>query len=267
MMPIERELTIARDDGVRNENNLPFLLEPEQPSNRGILLIHGFSATPWEMRPLGEMLFRRGDTVFAVRLPGHGTSPSDLAGRSAEEWLAAVERGYQLLAERNLSIVGIGQSTGSLLLLRLSLSRSFDAMVLLSPFLRLKHPLAPFAGLLHYWMPYNTRPLPESEQPYYYQKRPLKGIKQINRLRRQIKAVLHKISQPVLTLAAQGDETIAPGTSLDLFQRLGSTQKKFHSFGPEVPHVLTTSGNPRQQEVFTQIDEFLSSISPENQQS
>ena len=260
MMDIDRELSIARNDGVTNNNNLPLLLEPEQPSGRGILLIHGFSASPWEMHALAEFLYQRGNTVFVVRLPGHGTSPSDLISRSAEEWLVAVERGYQLLAERNLSIIGIGQSTGSLLLLRLSLSRDFTAMVLLSPFLRLKHRLARFAGILHYLIPYNHRPLAEQEQPYYYQERPLKGIHQINRLRHQVKAVLHRVSPPVLVLAAEGDETIAPGTSLDLFQRLGSSQKEFHIYGPEVPHVLTTPGNPRQQQVFTQINEFLDSV-------
>ena len=40
---------------------------------------HGFTATPDEMRPLGEALAARGFRVEGVRLPGHGTSVEHLA--------------------------------------------------------------------------------------------------------------------------------------------------------------------------------------------
>lgn len=260
MIAVEREISIARNDGVVNEKNLPFLLEPEKPSGRGMLLIHGFSATPQEMRPLAKSLYQRGDTVFTVRLPGHGTSSLDLAGRNCEEWLTAVDRGYQLLVNRGLSVVGLGQSTGALLLLKLALSRHFEGLVLLSPFLRLRHRLAPFAGLLHRWIPYHKRPLAPEEQPFYYLERPLQGIHQINRLRRQIRHSLPQLTTPALVLATEGDETIAPGTAIDLFHKLGSNHKEFHAFGMNVPHVLTTSGNPCQQEVFMLIDYFLNNL-------
>jgi carboxylesterase len=257
MTAIEREIDIARRDGVNNQQNLPFLLVPDQPSGHGILLVHGFTATPHEMRPLAERLYQQGDTVFAVRLPGHGTSPADLAKKRYEEWLDAVDRGYQLLADRGLSVTGVGQSTGALLLLNLAHSHHFDALVLLSPFLRLRHWLAPFAGLLHRWFPYQTRPLAPEEQRYYYLQRPLQGVHQINRLRHRIKNILQRITTPALILAAEGDETVAPGTGKILFDKLGSNDKEFHIFGKDVPHVLTTSSNPRLQEVFTLIEEFL----------
>lgn len=44
----------------------------------GCFLIHGFTATPWEMRFLGERLHSAGRSVRAVQLMGHGTSPEDL---------------------------------------------------------------------------------------------------------------------------------------------------------------------------------------------
>lgn len=263
MTDIEREISLARSEGADNDKNLPFFLEAEPSSGRGVLLIHGFTATPQEMRPLAEHLHQRGDTIFAIRLPGHGTSAADLAGRNYEEWLSAVDRGYQVLADRGLPVTGIGQSTGALLLLKLGLTRPFDAMILLSPFLRLRHLLAPFAGILHHWLPYHKRPLSQEEQPFYYLKRPLKGVHQINRLRRQVRSTLPRITTPALVLAAEGDKTIATGTANDLFHRLGSPHKELHVFGLEVPHVLTTSGNPCQQETFTLIDNFLSNL-PQN---
>ena len=62
--------------------------------------MHGFTATPWEVRPFAEALAESGYVALGVRLPGHGTRPEDLARRRYEEWLAAVEEGYGLLAGR-----------------------------------------------------------------------------------------------------------------------------------------------------------------------
>src|SRR5688572_17767016 len=39
------------------------------------LLLHGFTGSPWDMRPLGERLSERGYAVRAIRLPGHGSTP------------------------------------------------------------------------------------------------------------------------------------------------------------------------------------------------
>lgn len=261
MSTLEEEIARARSDGVTDPEHFPFLLEPEQPSGRGVLLVHGFTATPQEMRPLAEHLWSNGDTVFAVRLPGHGTRPADLATRSYREWLTAVEQGHRLLTEKGLAVSGIGLSTGSLLLLDLAIDRPFSALVLLSPFLRLHHRLAPFAGLLRQLMPYQKRPLPEPGHSFYYTERPLAGIHQINLLRRRVRRKLHDISTPVLVLAGAGDKTIAPGTAAALFHELGSPHKKFHLFGEDVPHVLTTSENPRLRETLAMIDSFLNGLS------
>lgn len=258
---LEREIAAARKDGVSNSENLPFLLEPDQSPNLGILLVHGFTASPREMRPLGERLTQQGHTVFAVRLPGHGTSAEDLAGRRYEEWLAAVEHGYQLLEDRGLSVVGVGLSTGALLLLRLAGARRFRALVLISPYLRLRHRLAPLAGLLHRLIPYHERPLLPEEQPYYYTRRPLQGVHQINRLRHKIRAELPRITAPTLVLTAKGDQTIAPGTAHDLFQRIGSRNKAFHDFGATASHVLIAPESPCRNEAFARIEQFIASLS------
>src|SRR5256885_14246546 len=61
----------------------------------GCLLIHGFTATPDEMRPLGEALAARGFPVRAVRLAGHGTEVADLAGTRWTDWFASVAEGPQ----------------------------------------------------------------------------------------------------------------------------------------------------------------------------
>ena len=50
----------------------------------GCLLIHGFTASPQEMRRLGEHLAGEGHTVLGLRLPGHASTPPDMLPRALE---------------------------------------------------------------------------------------------------------------------------------------------------------------------------------------
>jgi carboxylesterase len=263
---LEQEKKLAIREGVTHPENFPFQLQPQQPNGRAILLIHGFSSSPKEMRPLAEALKNAGFVVCAVRLPGHGTSPEDLAQRNAEEWLASCDEAVEyLLANYEHVSVG-GLSTGALLAVMTALRYPLEKLILLSPFLRLNHILAPFAGLLSPFLPYQKKDIPVAEQPFYYQRRPLRGISQINRLRRRIAGQLPAVKAPTLVLASTGDATIAPRTAKRLFQRLGSRNKLFHCYAEQVPHVLTSPDNPEQLDVLKRCVDFLLS-DPSNDQT
>ena len=253
----EQETELAHKEGVSHPENLPFFLSPENPNGQAVLLIHGFTASPREMLPLGRILQKHNFTVYGVRLPGHGTSPEDLSTRRASEWQTNVKHSYQSLVKMDFEISVAGLSTGALLALNLALQHPLDKLILLSPFLQLQHFLAPFAGLLSYLIPYQNRDISESERPFYYQQRPLRGIAQINRLSRQLRGKLSLITTPSLILTSTGDATIAEGTAAKIHQQLGSNQKQFHCYGNEVPHVLTTAENPLQQDVLQRCINFL----------
>jgi carboxylesterase len=44
----------------------------------GCLLVHGFTGTPDEMRPLGKHLSDNGFTALGIRLFAHSTKPADM---------------------------------------------------------------------------------------------------------------------------------------------------------------------------------------------
>ncbi|MEA3363728.1 MAG: alpha/beta fold hydrolase [Thermodesulfobacteriota bacterium] len=259
MQWFEQEIELAHKEGVSHPENLPFFLAPETPSGQAVMLIHGFSATPREMLPLGKILQQHNVTVYGVRLPGHGTDPEDLATRRAEEWVITAEDGYQSLVEMGFKVSIAGLSTGALITLKLALQHHLEKLILLSPFLRLEHFLAPFAGLLGYLIPYQKKDISTDDRPFYYQKRPLKGIAQINRLSKQLNGKLNLITTPSLILTSTGDATIAAGTAEEIHRQLGSNYKAFHCYGDEVPHVLTTAENPQQQDVLQRCVDFLDS--------
>lgn len=240
--------------------NRPFLLEPQLPAKGTALLVHGFTASPWEMRPLGEALAEAGFLVLCVLLPGHGTTVADLAGRRYEEWLATVQEGYGQLAEKGLPVFGVGMSTGALLLLALAAREKFTGLALLSPFLRLRHRLAPLVGLLRHIKSHQRRRLPEHLTPYFYDRRPLNGIHQIRRLIRRIEPALESVTAPTLVLTALGDRTVDAASAHRLYERLGSSRKELHQFDDEVGHDLATRGNPRWEETRERILDFFSRI-------
>jgi len=250
----------ARDEGVTQEENLPFLLTPDRPARSAVLLVHGFTASPWEMRPLARQLVAQGLTSLAVRLPGHGVSAEKLARSRLEDWLAEVERGVQWLRETHQCCYGVGLSTGGLLLLPAAAERRLDGLALLSPYLRLRHWLAPLAGLLQHLVSFQDRPLAAGEADYYTSRRPVAGIHQLNRLVRRIRPLLPRVRVPTLVLSSSGDRTVRPESALDLFNRLGTVNKSFHLYGDRVPHVLTSPANPLREEAVQRVGSFLLSL-------
>lgn len=90
----------------------------------GVVLIHGFTGSPFEVRYLGEQLARAGITVSAPLLPGHGTSLDDLDRTSWQHWVDHVERAVDALATRCGRVAVVGQSLGGLLALYVASRRT-----------------------------------------------------------------------------------------------------------------------------------------------
>ena len=101
-----------------------YLLEGQgERARTGILLIHGLTGTPNEMRVLARGLHLQGYTVYAVKLAGHCGTLDDLVGTSWLDWLASVRRGADLLSRRVDRVVVGGLSMGAVLALALAQER------------------------------------------------------------------------------------------------------------------------------------------------
>lgn len=242
---------------VPRPENQPFHLHPKTQGKPGVLLVHGFTASPWEMRPLGEILCQAGYPVSAVRLPGHGTTPEDLCQRRYEEWVDATREAYNVLKQETGSVHAIGMSTGALVLLALAADQDFRSMVLLSPFMAMLHRLAPFTGILRHFRKFQPRDLATHLAGFYYDRRPVNGVYQICRLIRQIRSALPTITAPTLAINALGDRTVKVDSGYELFLRLGSECKEYHLFGPQIGHGLASPDHPSWQPMLDLILRFL----------
>ena len=90
---------------------------------RGVLLIHGLTGTPNEMRMLGKGLNKKGFTVSAVQLAGHCGNVEDLLATGWRDWYASVQRAADELATRVDQLFVGGLSMGALLALKLAADR------------------------------------------------------------------------------------------------------------------------------------------------
>lgn len=248
-----REASSAR--GVINQDNLPFMFNPVGATT-AVLLVHGFTASPWEMRLFAEHLAKERVASLAICLPGHGTSPEDLAKRCWEEWFETVTEGHQVLRSEFDSIYIAGMSTGCLLGLVLATRQPLSGLLLFSPYLRLQHWLAPFSGWLYRLHPYH--PSHDTEpSPYYYNRRPVAGVHQINRLIGHVKNSLREIGCPVLAFSGDADQTVDIASAQELVNALGSTVKTYRRLSPNVPHILTREENPQREEMFREVSRFI----------
>jgi carboxylesterase len=101
-----------------------FLLEGHGTHARtGVMLIHGMTGTPNEMRLLAKGLHKQGFTVYAVQLAGHCGTVDDLVGTRWRDWLASVRAGADRFAPHVDRMVVGGLSMGSVLALALAQER------------------------------------------------------------------------------------------------------------------------------------------------
>ena len=111
-------------EGLLNSNKAIFF---PRSNEAGVLLLHGYTSTPYEFYDLSRYLANKGVSVYAPTIAGHGTSPKDLANTSIEEWKKSVEEGYKFLKQKSKKVYVVGSSLGGNLALHLA--HKFNASV------------------------------------------------------------------------------------------------------------------------------------------
>jgi carboxylesterase len=92
----------------------------------GVLLIHGLTGTPAEMRFVGNGLNRAGFTVLGMQLAGHCGDEADLLATGWRDWYASAAAAADRLRDKVDHLFVAGLSMGAVLALKLAIDRPRD---------------------------------------------------------------------------------------------------------------------------------------------
>ncbi len=250
------DLTVAKASGLRPGNE-PYLLINNN-SDKAIILVHGFTASPWETKELGQFLYKHNYTVYGVRLYGHGTDVEQLRYSGWEQWYDSIENAYAALNYYSPSISIAGVSIGGALSFNLAENHpDIKAVVSMGTPIYLQNKQSKLAFIAKYFMDYTAASsLSDEEKLYYYDRRAVAGVAELYGAIGSYKSKLNKITQPVLILQAKNDPTVVPVSAEIISSKLASTNKKVISYDLD-KHVLLKSSS--KEKVFADILGFLQS--------
>ncbi|MFI5355819.1 MAG: alpha/beta hydrolase [Opitutales bacterium] len=229
-------------------------------SKRTLLLVHGLTGTPNEMRHLAFYFHKRGYNVHCPVLANHGLPLDDLKRTTWEElyaslrsvFLAAVAEGDQVF------VAGLSMSALLVLLLAEEFSTKVAGVVCLSPTLFFDgwnvpwyHRLLPLASHspLKYYLYFRENPPYGIKNAriramvhrhfsaarlddvgdtarYGYAFFPVSLFNQLERLARRVTPLLGRIHAPVLLIHPEEDDTASVKNSQWIFDRVASATKE-----------------------------------------
>ncbi|ADI30161.1 alpha/beta hydrolase [Methylotenera versatilis] len=95
----------------------------ERKGNVGVLLIHGLTGTPTEMKQFGKLIARKGFTVACPELAGHCATIEALSATKWHDWYISIEKAFDALKQECDHVFVAGLSMGALIALLLAAKR------------------------------------------------------------------------------------------------------------------------------------------------
>ncbi|MEW5945047.1 MAG: alpha/beta fold hydrolase [bacterium] len=214
----------------------PFFFEGGE---KGCLLLHGFTGTPREMRPLGEYLAGRGLTVSGPRIAGHCTTPADLAKTTWRDWYRSAVEALARLRERCARVFVAGLSMGGLQTLHIATHhKDVAGIVALAAPVFVRHwKLSLFLPLMR------STPLPRIyrydkgigddikdpealREHISYKRTPTVCVMSIVEYMAHVKADLPEVTAPILIVQSRLDHTVHPGNAEVIHDSVGSADRE-----------------------------------------
>jgi len=219
-----------------------------------VLLLHGLTGSPFEVRYVAERLHARGLRCRGPVMPGHGGDPRALAGLPWEAWVEGARRELASLDGARRTFV-VGCSMGALVACALAhaVPDKVDGLALLAPALHLTV-AARLAGFLARRTPLGELlpPVPkvggsDVRDPVMRRENPgltavpLSAIAELLELARRVDMLLPGVAAPALVVAGRRDHTVKLSGARRLARRIGSgparvvvLERSFHLVGIDV---------------------------------
>lgn len=250
-------------------------------SDVAFLVVHGFTGSPFNTKPLGELFHSMGHTAVGIRLPGHGTHPTDMIRTRWQHYYEQVSRTYRNLKSHYNRVFLVGFSMGGTLCLDLAgrnakVSPPAGLILISSPVFFngffngrfiFHAPILTISGLLKIFINIVklSSEIPETAlaiNPWvgYRFTYPVAALHSFKRAMPAIRRRLSKIKAPACLVMSENDETVNSANLHYIFSKLSSVEKRACMFylPPDGTsrHVLPTHRFARQK-VTRFIEDFV----------
>lgn len=221
----------------------PFFLEG---GTVGVLLIHGFTGSPPEMRLVADYLHQRGLTVSGPLLPGHGTTVDAMNRCPWSDWIDHAEGALtDIQAHCEMVFVG-GLSMGAVIALYLAAHhRELSGIVTYSPAVWPADRLIYLTPALKYLIRQQPKSDdsdltdPQAERRLWsYDENPAFAAHEFLKLLRRVRRRLPQVTCPILVVHSTLDTAIHRDSARRTYERVSSSDKELftlHNSG----HCLT----------------------------
>ena len=212
-----------------------------------VLLIHGLTGSPFEMKNLARGLNRAGFTVKAPLLAGHGTTLNDLVSTRWQDWYATVHGTVREMQKNYKTVSVSGLCMGALLALCLASDPECEisALSLLSttlfydgwslPWYRFLLPISYYPPIRYFYSfgerePYGVKnermrkevALSLQENSIAYDRFPSQCLHELFRVIRRTKNILPAVTAPALIIHAKEDDIVSTKNADYVESRIGS---------------------------------------------
>lgn len=236
----------------------------------GVVLLHGLTGMPSEMRPVAKHLTQMGCKVECPLLPGHGAGHHELLATGWKDWVAGATAAVNRLSEECDHVVVGGLSMGALLALMAALDHQskVSGVIMMSTTLhydgRASSPLRHLMPLIEI-LPILGRKFWWTEEPPYglkderLQRQITKQVEaakrgentsfglfrtyagslwQLQKLVKQIRRRAHEYKKPALVIHSLEDSMTTHKNAVEMCSLLGSEEKSLALLSG-CDHVLT----------------------------
>lgn len=231
-----------------------------------VLIAHGFTGSPHELRSLAAYLEERGLYVQLPTLPGHDTSPDELLTNGPDAWLQALSEEYVRLKQVHDEVGLLGLSLGGSLAVRVAADVGPSFLVTIGAPVRLSYHQAMRVALKIYRL--ITPDLVKPEKGFFaneeipgftqrcYERVPIAAFESMMGFLEQDMNpdTFRKIEAPALIIQGNHDPIVAPWSAQRLLDGLHSKEKRLLRW--EDPFHLIVQGQ-RKHELYQRIGEWI----------
>lgn len=237
-----------------------------------VILIHGFTASPTEVKPLGEFLFKKSNESILIRsllLPGHGVAGPEgfkaLDNVTLADWKQFITTKIESFAnEYSCPVIVAGLSMGAVLTIyflhSITQDQKYLAGILLSPALSISNRLFPYVKYLKYIKGYTYKGKDselffKQHNLFSYPSRSLKASDEFRKLLKEIKPLIKDIKKPILSYTAEGDDSVNIDITNSLLQKNSNIIIKKM---PKMGHIITVY--PESETMFNEIYAWIMNL-------